>query len=392
MTVKTMRLIDRFLGIPLCWILGILSHTAGRRASPAEPWKAILVIKFFGLGSVLLSTPFLSLLRQRFPDAKILYLTFASNKELLDRLPQPSERLTISTSSVKEFLLDTVRAMRTIRREAVQVVFDLEFFSKFSTLMSFLSGARTRVGYALPTRWRRWNLTHPVELDQSAHVTQSFLKQLAPFGIDIPLSPSITQLTATLEETASMERKLDLGTNGVSIVCVNINAGATSLERRWEPDRFTDVLSSYLMNHRATRFFFIGSNDEREYVERALANSQGVRSHALNCAGLLSLGELIALFYRSEFLVTNDSGPMHIASACGTRVVALFGPESPQFYGPTGPASVIYKSLECSPCLNMYNAKLFVCPFNAKCMRSISSTEVLSAMENITTAPHVDAD
>ena len=392
MTVKAMRSLDRFLGIPLCWVVGVLSKPFVRNVQLREGWKSILVIKFFGLGSVLLSTPFLSIVRERFPHAKILYLTFASNKELLDRLPHPVECVAISTRSPREFILSALLALRRIRRERVQVVFDLEFFSKFSTLMSVLSGAPIRVGYALPPRWRRWNLTHPVELDRSAHVTKVFLSQLARLGVDVPSPPPVVYLTASMEETVSMERKLNLGTNGVKIICVNLNAGPTSLERRWEPARFINVVESYLRKHQAARFFLIGNMDERDYVERALRDSPALRTHAVNCAGELSLGELIALFHRAQLLLTNDSGPMHIAAACSTPIVALFGPESPRFYGPLGSATVIYKSIACSPCLNMYNAKLFVCPYNAQCMRSISTDEVLEAMENIMTASPMHAD
>jgi ADP-heptose:LPS heptosyltransferase len=70
---------------------------------------------------------------------------------------------------------------------------------------------------------------------------------------------------------------------------------------------------------------------------------------------------------------------MHIAGAVGTPVVALFGPESPVLYGPPGDARVMYKSLSCSPCLTVYNAKQFVCPFNARCMKEIGVEEVASA-------------
>jgi ADP-heptose:LPS heptosyltransferase len=120
--------------------------------------------------------------------------------------------------------------------------------------------------------------------------------------------------------------------------------------------------------------------NERLYVDRALEGHADLQGAAFNCAGDLSLGELIALLQQSTLLLTNDSGVMHIASAAGTPVVGLFGPESPKMYGPSGPSRAIYKSLSCSPCLNMYNAKLFVCPYQARCMREISVEEVIDAV------------
>jgi ADP-heptose:LPS heptosyltransferase len=144
-----------------------------------------------------------------------------------------------------------------------------------------------------------------------------------------------------------------------------------------------------LLKERPTlRFFFTGAADERAYVEQALARNESVRNRAVNCAGLLTLGEFIALLSRSRLLLTNDSAPMHIASAVGTPVVALFGPESPQFYGPLGRAVVLYKPPSCSPCLNIYNAKLFICPYEARCMKQITIEDVLHAIKRV----HVAAE
>jgi heptosyltransferase-2 len=115
-----------------------------------------------------------------------------------------------------------------------------------------------------------------------------------------------------------------------------------------------------------------------------LLHDADVRRNSFNAAGLLSLGELIALLQRSTLILTNDSGPMHIAAALGRPVVALFGPESPALYGPpAGATRTIYKAVSCSPCLNVYNAKLFVCPYHARCMKEISTTDVLDAIRSL---------
>jgi len=380
MRVSAMRRFDRFVGVPLCLLTGILRSGFRPRTSlpPAAEWKAVLVIKFFGMGSVLLSSGFLAALREQ-TGARIIFLTFASNKEILDRMPQPDIRLTISTSSISRFAREAIAAILRIRREKVQAVFDLEFFSKFSTLVSVLSGAPHRTGYSLPARWRRMNLTHAIPLRHDRHVTGSFLAQLAPFGLDGGSASGGFRLRSDPAEQETMRKKLGLGPNGRSTVCVNINAGSTSLERRWPPDRFLDVVEILARQHPGTKFFFTGSLIERPYVERALETRPSIAPRAMNIAGMLSLGELIALFENSEVLITNDSGPMHVASSVGLPVVALFGPESPIFYGPLGAGTTIDKRLPCSPCLNVYDAKLFVCPINAQCMKEITAGDVVLA-------------
>jgi len=385
MNVNTMRAIDRYVGIPLCWATGIWSNLFRHRKQLApEQWRSVLVMKFFGMGSVLLSSSFVSALHERLPNVKIIYLTFGANLEMLEMLPQVSFRLAISTSSLHQFIYDSFRAWRLIQGESVDATFDLEFFSKFSTLVSFLSRAPVRVGYALPTYWRRMHLTVPVPFGHNKHVTQVFLSQLQAVGLPPQQAASVTSLQASLIINACMERALNLQSNGFEIIVVNINAGSTSLERRWPPGRFIEVCRALLAERPGVRFVFTGSIEERGYVEEALRHDVGVQHNSINAAGLLSLGELIALLERSSLLLTNDSGPMHIAAAMGRPVVALFGPESPAFYGPSAQSSLtIYKAISCSPCLNAYNAKLFVCPFDARCMKEISIAEVLAAVRSL---------
>ena len=129
-----------------------------------------------------------------------------------------------------------------------------------------------------------------------------------------------------------------------------------------------------------------GGNQRQRQLERvdeALGREPGLAAHAVNCAGLLSLDEFIALLERSSLFLTSDSGPMHIAASVGTPLVALFGPEAPRSYGPLGDSHVIYKGISCSPCLNIYNAKLFVCPYHARCMNEILTREVVSAVRQL---------
>jgi ADP-heptose:LPS heptosyltransferase len=388
MNIRLMRFVDRYAGVPLCWISGLWHRRFSRRRIPFQsPPRAILIIKFFGMGSILLSAPSLAALREAFPDARIYYLSFSSNREILERLPFPFTPLTISSESALSFVRDTITVIRTVRRASVTVVFDLEFFSKFSTLISSLSGASERVGFELPTFWRRANLTVPVPFDRSLHVIEMFSKQLQAFGIRA-VTPSVQiSIQANTEERVSLERKLALGRNGVEVIAVNINAGATSLERRWPAERFAEVVRRLLAQNPHRRFLFLGTKAEREYVGRMLHENPDIQFASVNCAGALSLGEAIALLERSSFLLTNDSGPMHLASAAGTPVVALFGPESPRFYGPLGEHRIVYKSLSCSPCLNIYNAKLFVCPYDALCMKEITVEDVLAAIHSLEKLP-----
>jgi len=206
---------------------------------------------------------------------------------------------------------------------------------------------------------------------------------LEAVGPAFPETPPVSPLGSTPTERSLLDQILPPSPADTEWIAVNINAGRTSIERRWAPERFLDVVRRLAAASGQRRFAFVGAADERAYVAAALAQAPDLAEHVVNCAGRLSLGGFIALLERSALLLTNDSGPMHVAGAVGTPIVALFGPESPALYGPQGIAHVLYKSLSCSPCLTVYNAKQFVCPFDARCMQEITVEEVTAAADTI---------
>ena len=382
MKISTMRRIDRFVGIPLCWLMGIYLYVRPANRSGVNPGQArnILVIKFFGMGSILLTTPALQLIRQSFPLARVGYLSFRVNAGLLHRLPLVDEVMVIDASSISALAVDILKIFRHIRRTRYDLVFDFEFFSKFSTLLCGFSQARHRVGFGLPTRWRSMNITHQIRLSKNKHVREAFCDQVFAFtpGRPIPsvLPPGVTeQDRTTLPETITL--------NGNPVICINVNAGETFIERRWRPERFSQLVNALRALHTGYQFVFIGSDKEREYVQSIIGGAT-VQQNCHNLAGSTHFGELAALLERCELLISNDSGPLHLAAALGKPCIALYGPESPQFYGPVGNQStVIYKAISCSPCMNIYDAKTFRCPYNARCMSEIQVNEVQQAVESV---------
>jgi ADP-heptose:LPS heptosyltransferase len=210
-------------------------------------------------------------------------------------------------------------------------------------------------------------------------VSKTFLRTVAPLGID---GSDLVLPRIRINEAASGTLPgLPAASPHAEIICIDTNAGETSLDRRWSGDCFARTIDILQLDNPDALFCLIGSVEERAYVEGVVEKMMFRSTRIVNLAGQLTLKELMALFSRARLLITNDSGPMHIAAAVGLSTVALFGPESPELYGPLGNKSInLFASLPCGPCLNMYNAKVFRCPINAKCMRDISVEQVVDAV------------
>ncbi len=373
-----MRSIDRFIGIPVCLIIGWYRKFFRRKRT--RNIERILIIKFFGMGSIILSTPAISLLRNTYPNAHITFLSFHSNKELLERIPIIDTVITINTSTISSFISTTLILFRHLHSQHYDVVFDFEFFSKYSTALSGLSGAPVRIGFELPTRWRKIIVTDSVILSKEQHVTRAFCDQIFTLTEKLDI-PDIVVPRTIESDISSMQAKVIL--NDANNICINVNAGETFLERRWPPEYFAKFVSN-LSGKSHYNFYFIGSESERSYVQGVI-NQTTCPERCQNLGGLLTVPELMALLQKCDILISNDSGPLHLASALGTPVLGLYGPETPVFYGPAGniKSATIYRSIECSPCMNVYDSKTFTCPYNARCMKEISVKEVEQACSKL---------
>src|SRR5947207_1438116 len=147
LSVDFMRAMDRFAGIPLCHLTRLVLPAASR-----TPIQRILVIKFFGIGSIILITPALAILRAAFPEATIDMLTFQSQSGLAARLPQINQVHAVRPDDIGSMASSSWNVISSIRETRYDCVLDFEFFSKYSTLMCAWSGAPRRIGFELPVR------------------------------------------------------------------------------------------------------------------------------------------------------------------------------------------------------------------------------------------------
>jgi ADP-heptose:LPS heptosyltransferase len=163
------------------------------------------------------------------------------------------------------------------------------------------------------------------------------------------------------------------------IMTVHVNASDLIIERRWPYENFIELINRVVSRHDIA-VIFIGSQSEAGMVEEIMGRIK--RPSVLNFAAKLSIRQLAYLFERSELIVSNDSGPLHLAVAMGVPTVSFFGPETPVIYGPRGKEhKVFFKNLDCSPCVNVHDRKSVHCYWaKPRCMEAITVDEVYDAI------------
>ncbi len=384
--------IDRRVGPLVCAILLGVKRLLRRRLPPPEPVRKILLVKFWGMGSIVLATPLLERLRARYPDARLDFVSLRENEPLLALLPGLGRIRSVDLSRGNlRFLAHSVRTLIDLRRERYDLLLDLEFFTRFSAIFSYLAGARRSHGFSAKGNWR--GRLHDVEVPFNAynHVATNFETLLhgdpmRPVGAgQTPLLPVLDAPEAAWRQCRALLEAHPAWRAGRPLVAVNPNAGEMAVERRWPLERMADLLAR-LCDERDVNVALIGAPSEREYVA-SVARVSGAGERAIDLAGRVDVAGLVALLAHADLLVTNDSGPMHIAAAAGTSTVALFGPETPSLYAPLRSRPdqrhrLHYVGLACSPCMFVHDNKVLSCWFaQARCMTGIEARDVLASVD-----------
>ena len=357
------------------------------------------------LGDAVMTTPSLLRLREKFPEARIAILTPENLRDLW--LNQPGVNETVSFSP-GENVLAVAKKMRAEKFDLALVLPN----SPRSAVEPWLAGIPQRIGYARP--WRNFFLTQTVAprahaikmrkltvaeirrrtgiapvsdpvsnnletgatpaLQTTAHQIHEYLHLAAALGANPePLAP---RLTVTTEEIETAKKKFGLEKTAGPIL--GLNPGAEyGPAKRWPSEKFIAAAKEIQQRTNCIWLLFGGKSDAfiTSQIESAIRNP---RSAISNLAGKTSLRELMSLLKLCRALLTNDTGPMHVAAALGTPVVVPFGSTSPELTGPGLPGDLRHHLLKsgapCSPCF------LRDCPIDFRCMNSIGVERVVEAV------------
>lgn len=246
--------------------------------------------------------------------------------------------------------------------------------NSFSSALWFWQGkVERRIGFDYAGRKSLLTCSIPYPKDvKEYHLISTYKKLLEPLGV--PMSDTMPKLylhPGEIEQT-----KVLLSQHGVRShhKIIGINPGAAyGSAKCWLPERFREVTTKLLEDKNVIVMYF-GDLSTADLVKEIC---QGLSPRVINMAGLTSLRELACLISLCHVLLTNDSGPMHIAGAFSVPVIALFGSTSAVTTGPWNNSVVIQKPVGCSPCYKR------VCPIDFRCMKQIEVDEVVQTIWNV---------
>lgn len=404
MNVDTMRWIDRCVGVPLCAIATPLVRLWHKvRARPPHSAPRVLFVELSEMGSTVLAAPAMRKARDRL-GAELFFVIFRSNVGSLDLtgMIPPANICTIRDTSLVHLAWDTLAFLIWARRKRIDTVVDLELFSRFTALLTGLSGASRRAGFYRfhnEGLYRGEMLTHRVAYNPHIHIAKNFIALIdallaaAPtvpyaktlIGDEEIEPPAMRPAAATRAVVLARIRELtgfDPATQ--RLVLINPNASEMLPHRRWMPDRYAELIRRIVANHRDVIVLITGAPEERSEAERLAAACGGARCFSV--AGKTALAELPALYSHAAAMVSNDSGPAHFAAATRLPTIVLFGPETPKLYQPLGTSQAIYAGLACSPCVSAHNHRKTACDDNV-CMRAISVEQIYAALADLLARP-----
>ena len=392
-----MRWIDKWVGIPLCFFLSILNSIT-RRFNKGDKIKNILFIQLSEMGSAVEVIPCIQDIKKAHPNAQIYYLIFKEMSGIIRIIGiiQDENILTIRNSSLITFTIDTVKIIWRLRKLKMDVVIDLELFSRFSSLLAYLSKTRIKIGFhkfKMEGLYKGNFYTHPVIYNPYKHISVNYLNLTRSLdslgGIPYLKERPDQKFDEFYIKSTEKEKKLILDKLRESfpninekskIVILNSNAGSLIPVRRWPIENYCELARKITRDKNA---FVVLTGDKFEREEGEIICKYLDHKNCINLAGKTTLKELFDLFNISNMIVSNDSGPAHFATLTKIHIIVLFGPETPTLYSPLSKnLTVIYSNFACSPCVSAYNHRRSSCKDN-KCLKVIKVDDVFKEVEKV---------
>jgi heptosyltransferase-2 len=341
--------------------------------------RKLLIRAVNWVGDAVMTTPAIGTIREHFPQAEITLLANPLVAQLFSPHAWVDRVSTFDRNGAHRGITGRLRLAAMLRKEAFDAVVILPN-SFDSALVPWLAGIPVRIGKS--SDGRGLLLTERYRPDKQIHFgheVEYYLDLVRSFGITGRATIPRLMLTPAEEQAASV-RLMEYGIQPGDYL-LGINPGAAyGSAKRWYPDRFAEV-ARRLANKWAAKVVVFGGPGETDIAAEI---EQQLEGNCANLAGETSLRELMALIRRCNFFITNDSGPMHIATAFNVPLVAIFGSTDHAGTAPyTETAVIVRKDVACAPC------KLRECPTDHKCMTAITAEDVVGAACTLMNSTHI---
>jgi ADP-heptose:LPS heptosyltransferase len=397
-----MRWGDYWLGAPICFIFSvfyrIFKFLGLGKLDPKEKPKKILFIELSEMGSSILAYDAIKKAKKLFPQIKLYFLIFKERKksvDILDIIP-PKNILTVRIQNLFFFLKDTLGVIWFLRKNKIDTIIDLELFTRFSAILSFLSGAKIRIGFNRfhsEGLYRGNFLTHKVIYNPHHHISLNFIALVLALKSapgEIPMLKKYLDLRQIIGKKiiSSPQAKVKIKTKLKSenpailkakkLVILDPNFSPFIPVRSWPIENYIK-LGKKILDIPGT--FIIVTGDQISQKQTDLLSNSLEKSKSLNLAGQTSFSELIDLYSICDLLVTHDSGPAHFAAMSKIKSIVFFGPETPKLYGPLNHnCKVLYTNFACSPCVSAFNQRHTPCQDN-RCLKAIKPEYVFKLIK-----------
>ena len=332
--------------------------------------RRILIVKMSSIGDVIHALPVARALRLAFPDAHVCWAVHRSCRDVVEGNRYLDEVFVVQDKSVRGIW----QAGRELAGRSFDTAIDMQGLFR-SGLLAWRSGARERIGFSGNQEMRQLFINRPLVKpgywNTAAYCQMEFAAAAGASRID----PMPEIFLAPDHRAAASQLLADEIASGMPIVA--LNPGTAWPTKRWAVEGYA-AAADRLVQTTGARIVITGALSDMP-LARSIA--QGMAHPASILAGRTSLKVLAAVFERAALYIGGDTGPLHIAAAMGTPVVAIFGPTEPTWTGPTGsPSRIIRHKVPCGPCRNRQ------CGHHT-CMRLVTVEEVVAAATELLAGP-----
>ncbi len=384
MKVKLLQMIDFYLGNMLLLIhaplLRLVTHRHSKPKIPETPGR-IAVLKMLGGGSLLLAGPDLLAIRRKYPKTRFTLLATRAVAPFGQMLNIFDEILIIDDRSPLLLIKSVMRILINCRFNRPDILIDLEVYSRLTSVFTFWTGARNRLGFYSNLAFLRKGLyTHLLFLNPFSGICNFYDAMIGIMGID---KVTISDLRAHVEKNLP---------SSVEVINAKLAVFAPfcsdlSKFREWPSGNWTQLIKLFLAKRPDWQVAIIGGADNCSAAENIL---QGINANNLviNYCGKLSLAASARLINQSELFISIDSAPLHMARLLGKRVISLWGATSPFILLRDHPGlneTRIYAQSICSPCVHILDR--MTCNPENTCMMAIDVNTVIKETERLLENP-----